>query len=240
LTLRFLPSGDTAFVVEFGDTVDRALSDRVLRLAARLRAARPTGITETVPTFRSLMIHYDPTLTSATELIRAVEALQGRETTVEREARLWRVPACYDGPHAPDLEDIARRVGLSPSEIVSLHAGTRYHVYMIGFLPGYPYMGDLPERLRLPRRADPRIRVPAGSVAIATSMTAIYTLESPGGWHLIGATPVRFFDPGRTPPVLLAPGDAVIFEPIGAREYDAIRTSVETSRYVPPTERLAS
>jgi KipI family sensor histidine kinase inhibitor len=227
-------------VVEFGDTVDRALSDRVLRLAARLRAARPTGVTETVPTFRSLMIHYDPTLTSAAEIVRAVEAVQGREAAPEREARLWRVPACYDAPHAPDLEDVARRVGLSPSEIVSLHAETRYHVYMIGFLPGYPYMGDLPEPLRLPRRADPRIRVPPGSVAIATSMTAVYTMESPGGWHLIGATPVRFFDPGRTPPALLAPGDAVAFEPIGVREYEAIRASVETSGYAPPAERLAS
>jgi KipI family sensor histidine kinase inhibitor len=112
-----------------------------------------------------------------------------------------------------------------------MHSGVRYHVYMLGFLPGFPYMGDLPPQLALPRRADPRVRVPAGSIAIATTLTAIYPYDSPGGWHLIGATPIRFFDPSRDPPSLLAAGDAVEFEPIGPDAFTAIRRAVESGAY---------
>ena len=120
-----------------------------------------------------------------------------------------------------------------------MHSGTRYHVYMLGFLPGFPYMGDLPQQLALPRRADPRLRVPAGSISIATTLTAIYPFESPGGWHLIGATPLRFFDPARNPPSLLTAGDAVLFEPIDATAFAAIRTAVETGNHQPESEPLA-
>jgi inhibitor of KinA len=120
-----------------------------------------------------------------------------------------------------------------------LHSGVRYHVYMLGFLPGFPYLGDLPAALALPRRADPRVRVPAGSVSIATSLTAIYPCESPGGWHLIGMTPVRLFDVERAPPALLAPGDAVLFEPIDAAAFAAIKAAVESGEYQVTRELIA-
>ena len=209
MKVRFLSAGDRALVVEFGERIDRALSDDVLQLDARLRSRPLPGVVETVPTFRSLMVHYDPLVTTRDALERAIANLLDREVRPRSAGTLWRVPVCYDGEFAPDLAEVARLTGLSPGEVVALHSGTLYHVYMLGFLPGFPYMGDLPARLALPRRADPRIRVPAGSIAIATNLTAIYPFESPGGWHLIGATPIRLFDPARAQPALLAPGDAV-------------------------------
>jgi KipI family sensor histidine kinase inhibitor len=225
--VRFLSAGDRALVVEFGDRIDRALSAAVLRLDAAVRAAGLEGVVETVPTFRSLTIYYDPILTGRAALERAVAGLLDRGQGTHRTARLWRVPVCYEGEFAPDLAEVAGLTGLAAGEVVALHSGTRFHVYMLGFLPGFPYMGDLPPALALPRRADPRVRVPAGSISIATTLTAIYPYESPGGWHLIGTTPIRLFDAARTPPALLAPGDAVLFQPIDPETFAAIKRAAE-------------
>ena len=228
MKVRFLSAGDRALVIEFGDRVDQALSERVLRLDAVIRSNPPAGIAETVPTFRSLTIYYDPLLTSQGELQRAIAPLLDLGDDPRGSARLWHVPVCYQGEFAPDLAEVARLTGLTPNEIVALHSGIRFHVYMLGFLPGFPYMGDLPAQLALPRRADPRLRVPAGSISIATTLTAIYPYESPGGWHLIGATPIRMFDPECPKPALFAPGDAVKFQPIDAGAYASIRRAVES------------
>ncbi|MGH7046296.1 MAG: 5-oxoprolinase subunit PxpB [Stellaceae bacterium] len=229
--MRFLSVGDRALTVEFGDRVDRAVNDAVLRLDQALRAEPPFGVIEAVPTFRSLTIHYDPSATSRADLERAVAHLVDETRGSRRDARRWRVPVCYEGAFAPDLAEVARLTRLAPAEIVTLHHAPGYRVYMLGFLPGFPYLGDLPEALRLPRRAEPRLRVPAGSVSIATSLTAIYPYESPGGWHLVGVTPIRLFDPARSPPALLAPGDAVVFEPIDAGSFSAIRRAVAAGEY---------
>jgi KipI family sensor histidine kinase inhibitor len=225
--MRFLPVGDRALTIEFGDRIDRGLSREVLRLDHVIRVAPPKGVVETVPTFRSLLVHYDPLVTSRADLERAIGGLAGGDKDGATAARLWRIPVCYEGEFAPDLGDVARSTGLAPAEIVALHSSERYHVYMLGFLPGFPYMGNLPPQLALPRRADPRVRVPAGSIAIATELTAIYPYESPAGWHLIGATPIRLFDPAGDPPALLAAGDAVEFEPIGVDAFMALRKAVE-------------
>jgi len=238
--VRFLPAGDTAVVVEFGDRIDRLLSERVLRLSALVRAAKLPGVIETVPTFRSLMVHYDPLATDGASLTVAIENLLDSGRSDAKPVTLWRIPACYAASHAPDLAEVAQRTGLSTAEVVGLHSSARFHIYMIGFVPGYPYLGDLPAPLVLPRRADPRVRVPAGSIAIATNMTAIYPLESPGGWHLIGATPIRLFDLRRPRPALLSPGDAVRFEPVSVREFDAIRAAVAADAYQVPCETAAA
>jgi len=240
LRVRFLPSADSAIAVEFSDRIDRAVSEQVLALAARVDRAQLAGVVETVPTFRSLMIHYDPLRIAASELVAAVETLLAGAAERAPSRRLWHVPVCYEGELAPDLAEVAARTGLAPDEVIRLHAGRRYHVYMIGFLPGYPYMGDLPEALVLPRRVDPRLRVPPGSVAIATSMTAIYPHESPGGWHLIGATPIRLFDDAWPQPALLAPGDAVQFEPIDRAAFAELAAAVTRGDYEVPHERLAA
>jgi inhibitor of KinA len=239
VTARFLASGDTALVVELGDRIDRQVSEQVLGLAGRVRRAALAGVVEIVPTFRSLMVHYDPVRSSAAELTATIEALAVDEAPLA-EARLWRVPVCYEGELAPDLADVAARTGLTTGGVVALHAATRYHVYMIGFLPGFPYMGDLAAPLVLPRRADPRIRVPPGSVAIATSMTAIYPVESPGGWHLIGTTPIRIFDADWPSPALFAPGDAVQFEPVHRRAFDELQAAIRRGAYSLEHERVVA
>ena len=240
---RFLPSGDTALVVEFGERIDRGLSAAVIGLAERIRVADLGGVTETVPSFRSLLVHYDPLATSAERLTGQISGLIasqiGGETAAQASRRLWRIPACHDPEFAPDLAEVAATAGLTPDEAIALHGATRYHVYMIGFLPGFPYLGDLPEALRLPRRENPRVKVPAGSLAIAAAMTAVYTYESPGGWHLIGRTPVPLFDLRAEPPARLRPGDAVLFEPIPKIEFESIARAVANHDYTLTPEVLA-
>ena len=231
MKVRFLSAGDRALVVEFGDRIDRALSNEVLRLDASVQSSRLLGLVETVPTFRSLMVHYDPVATTFADLERAITSLLDCQPGPRAAATLWRVPVCYENSFAPDLGEVANRTGLAPSEVVARHSSTSYHVYMLGFLPGFPYLGDLPRELELPRRADPRLRVPAGSVSIATTLTAIYPYESPGGWHLIGATPVRLFDPARSRPALLKPGDEVQFQPIDPASFASIRKAVDSGSY---------
>ncbi len=240
MAVDFLSAGDTALVVQFGEAIDRPLSREVLRLDRAIRARRLVGVVETVPTFRSLMVHYDPLVTSRAALERAIVGLleDGEEADVA--GRLWRIPVCYEGEHAPDLAAVAAATGLGLEAIATLHSRVRYHVYMLGFLPGFPYMGDLPRELALPRRADPRVRVPAGSIAIATTLSAIYPYESPGGWHLIGATPIPLFDIERERPALLAAGDAVLFEPISADRFAAIRAAVGAGCYDIQSEPFAA
>jgi KipI family sensor histidine kinase inhibitor len=240
MTVRFLAAGDRALVVEFGDRVDPVLSDDVLHLDTIIRSEALAGVIETVPTFRSLMVHYDPLVTTRRDLERAIAGLLDRNRGSRPGARLWHVPVCYDGEFAVDLAEVARLAGLTPGDVIAMHCGTRYHIYMLGFLPGFPYMGDLPQQLVLPRRADPRVRVPAGSVSIATSLTAIYPYESPGGWHLIGATPICLFDTERPSPALFAPGDAVLFHPIDRASYASIRRAVEDRSYEVESEPIGA
>lgn len=217
---KFLACGDTALSVEFGDSVDPHVSGLVLALYRRLTQARVRGVVEAVPTFRALMVHYDPLATSQRDLRAALEDLMVDLQAIESGGRLWTLPVCYEGEMAPDLDEVAERTGLSPEKVIDCHASVTYRVYMIGFLPGYPYMGQLPAELYLPRRENPRIKVPMGSVSIAIDQTSIYSFESPGGWNLIGRTPVRLFDPRRQDWALLEPGDRVRFEPIGRERFD--------------------
>lgn len=237
---RILKAADSAIVVEFGSAIDRRTSDRVLALAETLEQAGLRGVTEVVATFRSLSVNYDPLTTTGSELEQVIASFVDQPSQSAHHKRLWMIPACYDPKFAPDIEDVARIKGLSTTEVAALHASTQYHVYMIGFVPGYPYMGDLPEKLQLPRRSDPRLRVPPGSLAIATSMTAVYPYESPGGWHLIGTSPVRFFDAASAKGSLLGPGDGVKFEPVSPEEFDRIRKAVDRNDYVPDSTELAA
>jgi KipI family sensor histidine kinase inhibitor len=219
---RYLQCGDTALVVEFGDRVDQHLSGLVLALAHRLEDAAIAGVVEAVPTFRSLMVHYDPLRLSHKQLKdRLAPLLRGLEAA-EAAGRRWRIPACYDESLGLDLVEVAGRIGLSTAEVVKRHSATTFHVYMMGFLPGLPYLGGLPKEFELPRRENPRIKLPAGSIAVAMAMTVIYTLESPGGWHIVGRTPAPLWDMRRDPPALLAAGDKVTFEPVSLAEYEAL------------------
>lgn len=237
---RFLPVGDTAFSVEFGAKIDAVLNALVHRTAALLAAAPPEGLVETVPTFRSLLVHYDPRRTSADALQSEIATLELGEATLEAPARIWRIPVLYGGEAGPDLAEVAKITAMTEQQVIDLHCGTLYRVYVQGFLPGFAYMGDLPEALNLPRLTTPRVRVPPGSVAIAQAMTGVYPVESPGGWRLIGNTPLRFFDHGWSPPTLFAPGDGVRFVPVDAAAHEEVRQAVIAGSYQPERESASS
>jgi inhibitor of KinA len=219
---RFLSGGDTALVVEFGDRVDQRLSGLVLALAHRLEDAAIPGVVEAVPTFRSLLVHHDPLQLKQAELKRRLAPLLAGLEAAESAGRHWRIPACYDPSLGLDLADVAGRTGLTVAQVAERHSGAVHHVYMMGFLPGLPYLGGLPPAFELPRRENPRIKVPSGAVAVAMAMTVIYPLESPGGWHILARTPVPLWDMRRNPPSLLAAGDKVVFQPVSLREYEAL------------------
>jgi KipI family sensor histidine kinase inhibitor len=222
MTPRYLPAGDAALVVEFGAAIDPALIAAVQALDRAVAAARLPGVVETVPSFRSLMIHYDPLATSAAELAASISALAPADTAPESAGRNWLLPCCYDPAFGPDLDHVSAVTGLGPAEIAVAHAGADFTVAMLGFLPGCPFLAGLDQRFDLPRRTTPRTRLTAGSVAVALRLSVIYPTASPGGWHIIGNCPVPLFDPGRTPPALLAPGDHVRFRAIDAAEHGRI------------------
>ncbi len=213
MTPRVLPLGDAAFTVEFGQVIDPLIQARVLGLATLLAAARDTGelagVIEWVPTFRSLTVHFDPDHLDATALAHTLLQLAGQAHSALQEGRRWQVPVCFGGEAGPDLDAVAQACRLSPAALVQRLTASEFTVCMLGFLPGFPYLSGLPAELALPRRATPRTRVPAGSVAIAGGMAAIYPWESPGGWHLLGRSAWPLFDPRRAEPALFAPGDRI-------------------------------
>ncbi len=238
MSFRILDAGDAALTIEFGSIIDPALLAEVNALDAavlrRKQAGELPGVIETMPTFRSLTVFFDPLVTDRDAVLATLQPLiAAAEHGSTTDGRHWRLPVCYEGEAAPDLAEVAGAIGIGEDEVVALHSGAEYLVYMIGFLPGFPFMGDLPAPLRLPRRAQPRVRVPAGSVAIATGLTAIYPWESPGGWHLLGRCPVPLFDAGRTSPSLLAAGDRVRFVPVSAQECRAIEAGLASAEIDP-------
>jgi KipI family sensor histidine kinase inhibitor len=226
--LRLLPAGEAALVVELGDTIDPAVNERIHRLDAAIAAAAIPGIVETIPTYRSILVSFDPALSSVDALGTAIRALAGKAGAAQAAAgRRWFVPAAFGGAYGEDLDDVARRVELSPAEVVALHEATDYRVYMLGFSPGFAYLGTLPEKLRLPRRENPRLKTPAGTVMQGGTQAAISPTAMPSGWHLLGRTPVRLFDLARDPPFLLAPGDHVRFVAIPAADFPRLAADAE-------------
>jgi inhibitor of KinA len=228
---RLLPAGDTALSVEFGDRVDRQLSSLVLALARRLNEAKIGGVVECVPTFRSLMVYYEPLLLPFAALTERIDTLMQGLRPTQTAGRSWRLPVCYDDSLAPDLGDVAKRTNLTQAQVIERHSALTYHVYMLGFLPGQPYMGDVAHELALPRRQSPRMRIPAGSLAIAMTMTCIFPSETPCGWHLIGRCPVPLWNlrSGDSMP-LLQPGDKVGFKPVSLREYEDLLAQAADGR----------
>ena len=243
--MRMLDLGDGAVTIEFGEVIDPALQARVAALDVAIAQAAVAGLIETVPTFRSLTVIYDPLQTTRAELEAALRPLiDAADQAPAAAGRHWRLPACYGGEFGPDLDEVAKASGLSPEAVIAAHSETEYVVYMLGFLPGFPFMGDVPVPLQLPRRSEPRVRVPPGSIAIANELTAIYPWESPGGWHLLGRCPVPLFDAGRAAPALLAAGDRVRFTPVPADAFAALAADLAAGRIDPqqwstPTQEQA-
>jgi inhibitor of KinA len=211
----FRPMGDRSLLVELGDKISPDVNRRVQQLMLQLQQAKLPGVRELAPGYRSLLVVFDPLTIVPAELEERITAVAARPgSTGPPQAKLLSVPVFYGGDYGPDLEGVAGHLGISTDEVIRLHTETLYRVYMIGFTPGYPYMGELPAALAVPRRSSPRTRVPKGSVGIAQRQTGIYSVESPGGWQIIGWTPIELFDPARQLPSLLEMGDRVKFEAV--------------------------
>jgi inhibitor of KinA len=213
--------GDTAVLVRFGDRIDPGTLNRVLAFRASLEAEPLPGMVEHVPAFASVAVYYDPLRVSEAEIVERIrERRRHLPARPAAEPRVVEIPVCYGGSFGPDLPFVAEYHGLTPDEVVAIHSGAEYTVYMIGFAPGFPYLGGLPERIATPRRDTPRLSIPAGSVGIAGAQTGVYPLETPGGWQIIGRTPLRLFRPEAAEPSLLRPGDVVRFRPLPPEAFD--------------------
>jgi KipI family sensor histidine kinase inhibitor len=219
---RFLDAGELALTVEFGAEISDEAAAKVMALDIALRANPLPGMTETVPTYRSLMIHYDPLVLTRADLVAHVGRALHAPRAAQDTGRHWCLPACYDPSVAPDLPHVATATGLAEAEVVRRHAGTTFQVVMCGFAPGWAYLSNLPPALTLPRRESPRDRIPEGSLIIAGGQAIVAALAMPSGWHIVGRTPERLFVPARDPAVLLAPGDRVSFDPVDAATFAAL------------------
>jgi inhibitor of KinA len=220
-TFRIVPAGDSAMIVEFEDRIDAAVNARALAVAGRLQAQPVAGVRDVVPTYRSVAVYFDPLQTSHDVLMARLEREAVHAVPEATPARdVIRIPVCYGGELGPDLADVAAFGGITESAAVDLHVGVTYRVFMLGFMPGFAYLGIVDGGIAAPRREAPRVRVPRGAVGIAGSQTGVHPVEAPSGWQLIGRTPVKPFDPTRAEPFLMKPGDSVRFYQVERPEFD--------------------
>ena len=231
------PFGEAALIVEFGEEISESAYHRVRGLAADLEADPPKGLGELVPAYNSLLASYDPRVTDCATMEADLRSRAIRSSAkAPGPSRIVRIPVCYEPPYALDLDDVARQANLSADEVIAIHSSGLYLVYMLGFTPGFPYLGGMDARIAAPRRASPRTSLPAGSVGIADRQTGIYPQESPGGWNIIGRTPAVLFDPAREPPALLAAGLYIRFNPIPAGRFEKLAEDASAGRWRPETE----
>jgi KipI family sensor histidine kinase inhibitor len=223
---RIVPAGDSVLVIELEERIDPLVNSRTIALAEAVARGQFGGVRDVVATYRSVAIHYDPLRVDYDGLIAAIE----RESHSERiapteEPSRVRIPVCYGGDLGPDLSEVAGFAGMSEDDVVRTHTSAVYRVFMLGFVAGFAYLGIVDERIAMPRRETPRLKVPAGAVGVAGGQTGVYPAETPGGWRLLGRTPVKPFDPDRADPFLMKAGDAVEFYAISRKEYDEWRSS---------------
>ena len=231
--VRFLLTGDTSLSVEFGSEISESINHDIRAYKIALEKADIPGIVELVPTYRSLMVHYDPFVISFGEIRKKLEDLLGEMSEIAiPPSPVLEIPVLYGGEMGPDLPFVAEHSGLSEEEVVRIHSSAEYLIYMLGFTPGFTYLGGMSEKIAAPRLKQPRVKIPAGSVGIAGTQTGVYPIDSPGGWQLIGRTPLKMYDPGREVPILPEAGQYIQFVPVIREEYDAILKEVEDGTYI--------
>lgn len=224
------PAGDQAVLVEFENIIAKDTNARVRNLASLVEKETSTGFGEVILGYRTLLIHYDPVRLSYEQVVKRLKQWGEMDhNSISSASRTVRVPVLYGGEWGPDLNDVAVHNNLSPEEVISIHSGGEYLVYFLGFTPGYPFMGGMSEKISTPRLPSPRVSIPAGSVGIAGNQTGIYPVKSPGGWRLIGRTPLKLYDPEREKPFLFESGDIVRFEVITYEEFIEIEEQNELS-----------
>jgi inhibitor of KinA len=237
-SVRFLDAGEAALVVEFGTEVDPAVNDHVLALDAALSERALAGVRESVPTYRSLMIHYDPLVLQRAALIDAIRAIETGPLKPRAAIDRWTIPCCYDPAMAEDLNEVAAMTGLTPERVVALHTGATYRVYMYGFAPGFCYLGGVPKELVVSRRATPRPPHPPNTVLLGGGLTLVATFAMPTGWWIMGRTPERMFALEREPVFLVGLGDELRFEPIDLPTLDALEVRAAGGEIVAKRERV--
>ncbi|WP_372747261.1 5-oxoprolinase subunit PxpB [Litorivivens sp.] len=233
----YSPVGDDAMLIELGSGIDPAINEAVLQLESHIRKLAINGVVETTPAYASLLLHYNPDVVSFAALQETVSTIQLNELSMSRESWLWQIPVCYGGKHGVDLDFVAEYHHLTTAEIIRLHSKPRYRVYMIGFAPGYTYLGGLPEQLHTPRRENPRLHTPSGSISVGGMQALIAGVAMPSGWQLLGQTPVATYAPDRDPPFLITAGDEVQFHPVNTHEFKRMTKAVEKGDWV--AERVA-
>jgi KipI family sensor histidine kinase inhibitor len=235
---RLLPSGDSAITVEFSRNIDDVANRRVLALDRAMAAEPLAGVTETVPTYRSLLVHYNPGQVDFDTLGGQILALAERPVPATTKTRRWRIPVVYGGEHGIDLEDVAKTLNTTPDKIVARHVAGDYRVAMIGFTPGWSYLSGLTDFLHMPRRQNPRLLTPAGTVSIGGVQTGVQCLAGPSGWHLLGQTAVRTYQLNRNPTFLLEPGDSITFTAVDAKTFAEQDRAAEAGEFI--AEQIAS
>jgi KipI family sensor histidine kinase inhibitor len=227
---RIAPIADHALYIDFGEVIDAAVNQRVTALSKRVAEAGIDGVTGLIPTYRALTVAYDCTRIRQSRLREHLERLLAEPDAAAEPVRSWQLPVVYGGDHGIDLLWLADHHQLAPEDVIRLHSAVSYRVYMIGFMPGFAYLGGLDERLHTSRRESPRLKTPAGTVSIGGMQTAVASVEAPSGWNLIGRTPARSFVPSREEPFLFRAGDEISFVPIDSDEFDALSAQ---SDYLP-------
>ena len=230
--IKILTAGDSSLLIEFGDEISPKINQKIAATVKLMKEQHIEGVVDIIPAFCSLLINYDPRVIGYEDLKNRMKALVKVDIKAEAgKKKVYEIPVCYGGEYGPDLENIAKHAGLSVQEVIEIHSSRDYLIYMLGFLPGFTYLGGLDERIHTPRLASPRLKISAGSVGIGGSQTGIYPLDSPGGWQLMGMTPVKTYDPDREVPILVEAGDYIRFVPVSEEEYFSIKELVEKGEY---------
>lgn len=230
--IKILTAGDSSLLIEFGNEISPEINRRIAAVVELMREQHIEGVVDVIPAFCSLLVNYDPRVIRYEKMKKRMESLLRVDIKVgEGRRKIFEIPVLYGGEYGPDLGAIAEHAGMSEDEVVKIHSSQDYLIYMLGFLPGFCYLGGLDERIHTPRLANPRLKIRAGSVGIGGSQTGIYPLDSPGGWQLMGMTPVKTYDPEREVPILVEAGNYIRFVPVDEAEYKRIQAQVEDGSY---------
>jgi KipI family sensor histidine kinase inhibitor len=229
---RYLTAGDRALVVEFGNKISEDINSRVRSMMIAVERENIEGIIEITPTYRSLMIHYNPMKISYSKLLTDLKILEKKLKDIDIPLpEIIEIPVLYNGENGPDIINVAEHNNITTQEVIDIHSSREYLIYMLGFTPGFPYLGGMDERISTPRLGTPRTKINSGSIGIAGSQTGIYPIDSPGGWQIIGKTPLNLYDAFRDPPILLDPGNYIKFVPVNLSEYNSIEEAVKNNNY---------
>ncbi|MDW7675305.1 MAG: 5-oxoprolinase subunit PxpB [Bacillota bacterium] len=239
MALTYKAAGDTTIIIEFANEISEKVNTQVRSMYLAIEKSLIAGIEEVVPTYRSLMICYNPLLVKASTLMQQLKEIELHLEEIDiPKPKIIEIPTLYGGDYGPDLDFVAEHNNLTSAEVINLHSKGKYLIYMLGFTPGFPYLGGLDQKIATPRLEKPRLSIPAGSVGIAGAQTGIYPIESPGGWRLIGRTPLRLFDPNREPHFLLQLGDYLQFKPVDESQYGLIKAQVDNNIFEVKTSLL--